>query len=155
MDLTMMELGALIDDDELLMFAMQDGENAHPKTFDEPYERFNIANFTDDQCKAIFRFTKDHIYHLKNALEISPVYKLKHRHIADGFDVFCLLLRRLAYPNRLLELEKEFGRPKGILSAIIGTVNDDIYERFHTKFSHLQQPWCKILQMQCMRRVHP
>ena len=42
---------------------------------------------------------------------------------------------KLAYPNRLPELGKELGRPKDVLSAIIRTVNDDIYERFHTKFS--------------------
>ena len=68
----MMELGALTDDDDLLMFAMKDGENFHQKTFDESYECFNIANCNDDQCKANFRFTKDHIYQLRNALEIPP-----------------------------------------------------------------------------------
>ena len=93
-DLTMMELGALTHDNDFLMFAMQDGENAHQKTFDESYEHFNIANFKDDQCKANFLSTKDRIYQLRNALKIPPVYKLKHRHIADGFDAFCQLFRK-------------------------------------------------------------
>ena len=31
--------------------------------------------------------------------------------------------------------------PTDFLNSIICTVNDDIYECFHTKFSDLQQPW--------------
>ncbi|XP_064653070.1 uncharacterized protein LOC135503424 [Lineus longissimus] len=142
-DFSLVELAALADDDDLMLYALDKTliTCTVESTFDPQFERFNINKYNDEQCKAMFRFTKADISQLADALVIPPVYKCKHGCIASGHDGLCMLLRRLVYPNRLLELEREFGRPKSVLSEIITTVLEDIYLRFHTKFSSLEQPW--------------
>ncbi|XP_064643071.1 uncharacterized protein LOC135497238 [Lineus longissimus] len=141
-DLSLIELAALADDDDLMLYALDENDDTgRESTFDPRWERFDINNYNDEQCKAKFRFSKGEIGQLLDSLAIPRVYKCPHGCIVSGHDGLCMLLRRLVYPNRLVDLEKEFGRPKSVLSEIITTVHEDIYSRFHTKFSQLEQSW--------------
>lgn len=47
--------------------------------------------------------------------------------LISGLEAFCILLRRLAYPNRLVDLEEKFGRAKSSLSSISNTVLDIVF----------------------------
>lgn len=68
----------------------------------------------------------------------------EQRTVASGLEGLLILLRRLAYPNRLCELSKEFNRLDTELSLIINTVLEDIYERFAGKLASLPQDWIDL-----------
>ncbi|XP_064631647.1 uncharacterized protein LOC135489941 [Lineus longissimus] len=143
-DLNLRDSALLSDDDDLLVYSLEDVKPSS-STFDPTYNRFNINQITDEQAKVMFRFTKEQITQMVVALGIPPVYKAADRSIVTGHDGLRMLLRRLVYPNRLCELDKEFGRPKSVLSAIITTVLEDVYSRFRTKFTGLDaHPWMTI-----------
>ena len=56
----------------------------------------------------------------------------------------CILLRRMAYPNRLQDIEAIFGRRKQDLSVIFNTVLDFIYRNFKHLLSSFDQWWLKV-----------
>jgi hypothetical protein len=66
----------------------------------------SLENFTDSQCKTVFRFYKEDLAKLKQS----------------GIEALCILLRRLAYPNRLEDLTDIFSRPVYELSYIFNEV---------------------------------
>ena len=52
-----------------------------------------------------------------------------------------ILLRRLAYPNRLTDLTDIFRRPKSQLSMIINTLVYHLYEKYGHLLESLDHPW--------------
>ena len=66
----------------------------------------SLENFTDSQCKTVFRFYKEDLAKLKQS----------------GIEALCILLRRLAYPNRLEDLTDMFSRPVYELSYILNMI---------------------------------
>ena len=88
---------------------------------------FNLENFTDSQCKTVFRFYKKDLAKLKQS----------------GIEALCILLRRLAYPNRLEDLTDMFSRPVYELSYIFNEVLNMIlvYENHAHLVSNFDQRW--------------
>ena len=84
-------------------------------------ESFDLDNYSDKECRAYFRFKRDDLFQLLDALRIPKVVKASSQDSATGLEVLCILLRRLAYPNRWLELRKMFGRSQGSLTRIFHT----------------------------------
>ncbi|XP_064462205.1 uncharacterized protein LOC135372615 [Ornithodoros turicata] len=82
-----------------------------------------------------FRFEKDHIRRLQSALHIPATVLTAQKVVIPGDEALCITLRRLAYPNRLRELEKLFGRHYSTISSVTNTVLSHIDE----KFFHLLQ----------------
>ena len=72
---------------------------------------------------ANYRFQKSDIPILARALSLPAVYRCEQRTKATGIEALLILLRRLAYPNRLVDLVKIFGRSKTELSLIFNTVS--------------------------------
>ena len=68
------------------------------------------------------RFSKDDIPRLYVALAIPDEYKCVQGTTTTGMEALLVLLRRLAYPNRLCDLVKLFGRSKTELSLIFNVV---------------------------------
>jgi len=62
-------------------------------------------------------------------------------HIFAGLEGLCILLRRLAYPNRLFDLVRIFHRDISSLSRIIYWTLNFVYERFNHKLTTLKQKW--------------
>ena len=56
-------------------------------------------------------------------------------------DGLCILLRRLAYPNRLEDLEDIFGQGVSELSVITNLVLDFLYEKWHHLLDTLPAAW--------------
>ena len=81
-------------------------------------ESFDLDNYSDKECRAYFRFKRDDLFQLLDALRIPKVMKTSSQDSATGLEALCILLRRLAYPNRWLELRKMFGRSNGSLNRI-------------------------------------
>ena len=64
------------------------------------YHRFHLDRFTDEECKDYFRFKKDDLQRLATALQLDEEYCHKTGICWEQLEGLCVLLRRLAYPNR-------------------------------------------------------
>ena len=85
------------------------------------YERFDLEQMDDDGCKAEFRFRKEDVYALIDAL--------------------CILLRRLSYPLRYGDLIPWFVRTVPQLSIISNMLVGMLHTRFDYLLQTLDQPW--------------
>lgn len=61
---------------------------------------FNFNNLTDSFCYVHFRFYKRDIHRLVAAFNIPEDIILKTGAKVKGIEALCILLKRLAYPNR-------------------------------------------------------
>jgi hypothetical protein len=60
---------------------------------------FSLQDFTDSQCKTVFRFYKEDLEILKQRLRIPDKIVCRIRTVVSGIEALCILLRHLAYPN--------------------------------------------------------
>lgn len=63
---------------------------------------FRLDELDDSFCYVHFRFYKQDIRRLKEVFEIPDEIILKNRINVSGEEALCILLRRLAYPNRFV-----------------------------------------------------
>lgn len=111
----------------------------------ELYGKFNLDVLSENECKLNFRFEKNDILRLVEALRIPNEFITDSQHKVSGQEGLCILLRRLSYPNRLIDLEPFFGRSMTALSKIIDFMIGHIYENFGHLLSNLQNlPWLNL-----------
>ena len=60
------------------------------------------------------------------------------RYRVPGFTALCILLKRLAYPNRLRDLEATFGMTSSALSSVVQYMVSHFVERKGHLLSHLE-----------------
>ncbi|XP_078364346.1 uncharacterized protein LOC144648756 [Oculina patagonica] len=106
------------DDLDLLLF----GFLFPLKTGGDNVPKLNLEDVSEDQCERMFRFQKDDMPRLLDALEIPEYYICSQRTNATGMEALMILLRRLAYPNRWCDLVTIFGRTESELSLIFNKV---------------------------------
>ncbi len=73
------------------------------------YSRFTFDSFENDEFKSFFRFHRDDVQFLCSLLGVSDVYRSPTRTKWTGLEGLCVVLRRLSYPNRLIDLTPLFG----------------------------------------------
>ena len=130
----------LIDDEDLLMIILADCEEKGPLTHYK-YARFAMGNFTDEEFKKYFRFSKEHVKELRILLQLKECYKSGSHLIWSGEEGLCIILRRLAYPNRLCDLVPMFGRHLMELSVIFNVMLNEVYRKHQDKLQSVQQAW--------------
>ena len=79
---------------------------------------FDLEQINDRLCWARFRFSKEQIRFLVVQLEIPERFLTHKGDSCSGLEGLCILLRRLAFPTRYIDLEREFGRNSGAISRI-------------------------------------
>jgi hypothetical protein len=67
----------------------------------------------------MFRFDRDDIKILCHTLKIPEKIICENRTTATNIEGLCIVLRRLAYPCRLDDLEPVFGKSKAEISHIV------------------------------------
>lgn len=93
------------DDEELVIFDMiLNTKNREYHYLDKKPGVFNLDELTDDFCFTHFRFYKADIKKLRVGLNIPEEIKLKSGAKIGGLCALCVLLKRLAYPNRFLKV---------------------------------------------------
>ena len=101
---------SLIDDEEfILLFDLNTA-----KSPDLPYWKYNefdLGKLSDDECIAEFRFLKNHIYTLVDAMKLPERIKCYNGLTVDRVEAFCILLKRYAYSCRYLDMMPRFCRP--------------------------------------------
>ena len=100
----------------------------------------DFKSLKSEQCKSWFRFEM-HTPGLVTALGLPEVLVASNRTCCTGLDGLCNLLRRLAYPNCLEDLEDIFGRSVSELSVITNLVLDFLYEKWHHFLDTLPAAW--------------
>lgn len=132
-------LAAIDEDDDLLLISTELNKSKGNVYSGE--QRFNLENYTDEQCKFMFRFEKADISRLREALDIPSKIVCNNGTVATGTEGLCVVLRRLAYPNRLDDISPIFKRPLYELSYILSKTLDIIYDNNNHHISTLNQPW--------------
>ena len=96
---------------------------------------------SENEFKQYFRFQKQHIYDLRKKLGLRNNYTGVNGIKWSGDEGLCILLRRLAYPNRLCDLFPLFGRHETELSLIINVMLQDICSKHMHRLQDVHKPW--------------
>lgn len=92
---SMMLLASLECDEDLLLLSCMDDDKES-----SIYHKLGIDELSEEQFRILFRFKKEDIYALCDALGIPVKIVCKNRTVRTGNKGLCILIRRLAYPNR-------------------------------------------------------
>lgn len=125
------------DDDLLLLLAVKDGGDQKEMSD----VQFDIKALSNDECVDLFRFDKDDLEQLRVELRIPERIVCVNRTTCPGLDALCIVLRRLAYPNRLVDLSKLFGRSEAAVSIIVKHLIDFLIEEHGHLLSSLNRTW--------------
>ena len=112
------------------------------------------------KCLLNLRLSKAEVAHLATAMRLPDRFVCRNGIVAGKLEGICMLLRRLAYPNRLTDLIQMFGRSKTELSMVINNVVDFIFNQHHVLLNKFNVPWLapeklKKWQKLFMRKVPP
>ncbi len=136
-----------VNDEELALIAAAEAEEATEAAKKRPcddyhkYTRFTLHKYSDSEFKKFFRFEKKDVTRLADCLGLENEYVHHTRITWSKLEGLCVLLRRLAYPCCLIDLQPMFARPPPVLSAIINTMLEDIYAKNHALLVSVLQPW--------------
>lgn len=99
-----------------------------------PCEVLNIDAIESGVFRMYFRFEKNDVPRLQRALCIPDKVTTPQRVSVLVGEALCITLRRLAYPNRLRDLEHLFTRH----SSTISSLTNEVLRHIEENFFHLQ-----------------
>ena len=108
--------GVVDDEDLLLLTIALEEDNCKERLSYGP--RLDIDSLKAEKCVQMFRFSQDEIRELVILLRLPGTFQFYNRQTWTGLEGLCVVLRRLAYPNRLGDLDTVFGRSPTSLSII-------------------------------------
>ena len=124
------------------------------KNFDFPYwnyTRFDLNEWTNDECLADFMFHKADVYRLFHVLHITTY----NRSLYDGLEAFCVFLKRYSYPCRYSDLVPRFERPVPELCMMSNSIMNFIYENYNYLLNDFNQPWLSRNKLEeCSIAIH-
>lgn len=82
----------------------------------------------NDECLSEFRFRKQDIRLLAEAMQVPDVITYYQRSVCSGLEALCIVLKRLAYPCRYADMILRFARPVPVLCMINNHMMDLIYQ---------------------------
>lgn len=71
-----------------------------------------------------------------------------HTSMLSGLEVLLVVLKRMAYPSRYVDLQEFFKRPKCELIQLFNLGLDHIMANFGDKLTNLEQPWLTLAKLQ-------
>ncbi|KAF0694078.1 Aste57867_15017 [Aphanomyces stellatus] len=95
-----------------------------------PNIHFNIYRCNDAECMAKFRFVRADILRLAHGFDLPPVIITRERTRCPVVEAVCILLRRLAVPDRWIDVIGMFGRSPSALANVFLYVVDHLYIKF-------------------------
>ena len=103
-----------------------------------PDLRFNPDNLGTNvthglQAEHLFRFSTDQLHTLVISLQIPAILRTSERDSFHAIEGLCIVLRRLVYPVRYMDMVDLFGRSRASLSRI----NRHMMAWIHVRWSHL------------------
>lgn len=107
-------------------------ENSPPRRFRSRRGLLNLSGMDEDVIQQ-FRFEKDDIARLACALRLPQKVTVSPGIKVSQEEALCVALRRLAYPNRLWDLEEQFGRHRTTISLL----TTEVLTQIDTNFGYL------------------
>ena len=130
----------LINDEEfLLLYDINTSNSLELPYWKYPY--FDLDKMCDDECKAEFRFLKNDIYTLIEALRIPEEIKCYNGLKITGTTALCALLKRFAYPCRYLDMISRFGLAVPQLCMITNQMMNFVYDTWSHLLHSFNQEW--------------
>ena len=74
------------------------------------FDRFQLENMDEAQCRRDFRFSRQHVYELKDASNIPDKVVTSQMTMTTGIDGLFILVKRLTFPCRYTDSVPLFGR---------------------------------------------
>ncbi len=127
-------------EDLLLLMAAHSADKLMEEKPHESFDQFNIDNFSNAQCKTLFRFEKDDLINLSELLALPDTYHAQNGIVWQPLEGTCLLLRRLCYPGRLFDLAPYFGHSILDCSLIFNNMLADVTHHFAHLLNDVCQP---------------
>ncbi|XP_014674818.1 PREDICTED: uncharacterized protein LOC106814941 isoform X2 [Priapulus caudatus] len=94
----------IIDEHEFaLLYDVNKPTNCDFRYYD--YETFDLDDFNDNECNSYFRFQKNDLVRLKNALQVPDRVRCSNGTRMDGIEALCITLARFAYPCRYGDMQ--------------------------------------------------
>ena len=103
------------------------------------YDRFDLDELGNDQCKAEFRFYKNDIFTLAEYLQLPDEIVTYNGLVVGSTPTLCIYLKRFTYPCRYGDMVSHFARPVPELCIITNHMIDWIYNRWHhlpSRYNH-------------------
>ena len=116
----------VIDEEEFLLL-WDVNESNNPDFPVNDYQQFCLESKDNSECKAEFRFEKNDLPVLAEALQIPEIFKCKQGTVCDGMTGLCVVLKRFTYPIRYSDMIPTFGLSVPELCMIFNTVIHYIY----------------------------
>ena len=117
----------VITDEELLLL-LEENKSRNPEFFYDVYDRFDLENMEEAECKSEFRVEKHDIPLLPEALGLPETFTCPQRSVAEGIEGLCMVLKRMSFPCHFSDMIYRFGRPVPVLSMVTNQVIDYIYQ---------------------------
>ena len=103
------------------------------------FTEFDLDSISPVNFKGKFRFQKTDFRRLCAALGIPDEMRAPNRMRWSGLEGLCILLRRLAYPTRHLDLDDFFGRGKADISLIFNQMLAFLNRRWNRLFKDITE----------------
>lgn len=100
-----------------------------------PSLRVDLNSFSSNECKDLFRFSRDDIPRVISALRMPDIMRCSNGTVFHSVEGFMMLTYSMAFPNRLVESKQIFFRSE-----------DDISRIFNEVLSWLHQNWMHLLE---------
>ena len=133
------DAGILEDEEFLVLYDINKSTN--PDLPYRIYSKFELFSLSEDECTTEFRFNRNDIPRLVEVLQIPCQITCYNGIVCDGTEALCILLKRLAYPCRYLDMIPRFGRPVPQLSMIAQYMINWVYEQWGHLLSNFTQDW--------------
>lgn len=112
---------------------------------------FDLSAVPEDNVVRQFRFQRRDIPALANALRLPEELEAQPIVRVGKIEALCIALRRLAYPIRLCDMERTFGRHMSTTSMISNGVLNHVVDTFQPLLSNLQSH--KWLDLNCLKSL--
>ena len=119
--------GKIISDEEFLLL-YETFQSKNPDFDYESFPSFDLDGISSADCYAEFRFEKQDIPLLAEALQLPPRFTCQQRSVCDSIEGLCMLLKRVAYPCRYSDMIPRFGRPVSVMSLVTNQVMNYLFD---------------------------
>lgn len=105
---------------------------------------FSLNEIEESDVISYFRFNREDIPRLSSAFRLPEVIILENRSRFEGIEALCILLRRLSYPNRYVDLKQMFRREVPELSMICTWMIEYLNRNFGHLLTSLDLYWLTL-----------
>ncbi|XP_040066269.1 uncharacterized protein LOC115332062 [Ixodes scapularis] len=130
--------------------------NAKRRDFRSRHGLLDTPHVRNDDFRRLFCFEKALLGALLSALEVPESFTAAQGAAVPGDEALCMMLRCLAYPNRLFDHERVFGRDSSTISGIANLVISHVHEKLGHLLSDMNNhSWLPLASLELFSQVRP